>query len=115
MRNSTAPRVGCVMRMLDTMRPIRFLHRDGTHDRLREGGQRIGHLPGSDLRAWIRIELAPGDRLILFTDGVTEAYCSDDEEFGEARLLEASRRKPFYAGGCVAKIDSRGGRRIQSR
>ncbi|HEX3371194.1 MAG TPA: PP2C family protein-serine/threonine phosphatase, partial [Candidatus Acidoferrales bacterium] len=28
-----------------------------------------------------------GDRLVLYTDGVTEACNSDDEEFGEDRLL----------------------------
>jgi serine phosphatase RsbU (regulator of sigma subunit) len=32
-------------------------------------------------------ELFPGDRMILFTDGVTEACSPDGEEFGEARLL----------------------------
>ena len=30
--------------------------------------------------------LAPGDLLVVFTDGVTEARDADDEEFGEARL-----------------------------
>jgi phosphoserine phosphatase RsbU/P len=32
--------------------------------------------------------LQPGDRLILFTDGVTEASDTGEEEFGEQRLLE---------------------------
>jgi serine phosphatase RsbU (regulator of sigma subunit) len=30
--------------------------------------------------------LAPGDRLFLYTDGVTEAFNPKDEEYGEARL-----------------------------
>ncbi len=33
------------------------------------------------------VELSPGDMLILYTDGVTEASNADGEEFGEARLL----------------------------
>ena len=37
-------------------------------------------------------ELGSGDVLILYTDGITESYNSDDEQFGEQRLIEALRR-----------------------
>jgi serine phosphatase RsbU (regulator of sigma subunit)/catechol 2,3-dioxygenase-like lactoylglutathione lyase family enzyme len=36
--------------------------------------------------------LCPGDTLTLYTDGITEACNDDDEEFGEARLVNALRR-----------------------
>ena len=34
--------------------------------------------------------LGAGDRLVLFTDGLTEARDEADEEFGEDRLLAAA-------------------------
>jgi serine phosphatase RsbU (regulator of sigma subunit) len=34
-------------------------------------------------------QLAPGDMLALYTDGVTESFDASGEEFGEQRLLEA--------------------------
>jgi phosphoserine phosphatase RsbU/P len=39
-------------------------------------------------------ELRPGDALILFTDGVVEAFNESGEEFGNTRWLEAIRNLP---------------------
>lgn len=35
----------------------------------------------------VEVQLAPGDTLVLYTDGVTEATNSEGEEFGESHLL----------------------------
>ena len=35
------------------------------------------------------VQLAPGDTLVLYTDGITEASNNQGEEFGEHRLIEA--------------------------
>jgi sigma-B regulation protein RsbU (phosphoserine phosphatase) len=45
-----------------------------------------------------RVTLAPGDKLFLFTDGVTEAFDKDDQIYGEARLeeyLQKNSHKPI--------------------
>jgi sigma-B regulation protein RsbU (phosphoserine phosphatase) len=60
--------------------------RDGSSIRLQEGGVALGIFPEWRYEAG-ETELAPGDRLVLFTDGVTEAMSPQGEEFGEERLL----------------------------
>ena len=55
--------------------------------RLEAGGRVLGVLTDSIYEAK-QIELRSGDRLILFTDGVTEVRNASGEEFGEKRLRE---------------------------
>jgi len=62
------------------------LHQDGTHDRLEAGGCVLGVFEDQYYELGTA-QLADGDRVVLFTDGVTEAWDSAEEEFGEARLL----------------------------
>jgi sigma-B regulation protein RsbU (phosphoserine phosphatase) len=63
------------------------VHKDGTHDRLREGGGILGVFPVQAFDMGV-YDLASGDRALLFTDGVTEACDPDGEEFGDGRLLQ---------------------------
>jgi sigma-B regulation protein RsbU (phosphoserine phosphatase) len=65
--------------------PIVF-HRDGTYDRLQEGGGVLGVFQLQTFAAGTK-DLQAGDRVVLFTDGVTEASDAENEEYGEARLL----------------------------
>jgi serine phosphatase RsbU (regulator of sigma subunit) len=37
-------------------------------------------------------QLSPGDTLVVYTDGVTEAFDERGEEFGEHRLIESLQR-----------------------
>jgi sigma-B regulation protein RsbU (phosphoserine phosphatase) len=63
------------------------VHADGTHERLREGGAVLGVFERQTYELG-SAQLSAGDRVVLFTDGVTEACNAVDEEFGEARLLQ---------------------------
>src|SRR5947208_1217996 len=58
----------------------------GSHERLQEGGGVLGVFEEQSFGLGT-VDLAPGDRLVLFTDGVTEASNREGEEFGEQGLL----------------------------
>lgn len=64
-----------------------LLHRDGSYERLQAGGAVLGILPVQKF-AIGTAQLAPGDRVVFFTDGVTESCDEGGDEFGEARLLQ---------------------------
>jgi phosphoserine phosphatase RsbU/P len=58
----------------------------GQIERLDVGGLPFGIQPDVKYES-ARIGLAPGDWLVIFTDGLVEAVNALDEEYGEARLL----------------------------
>ena len=60
---------------------------DGGTERLGIGGPVLGVIADAHYEQG-QVALAGGDRLVLFTDGLTEARNADDEEFGEQRLLD---------------------------
>jgi serine phosphatase RsbU (regulator of sigma subunit) len=60
---------------------------DGRHERLETGGLIFGILAGSRYECG-EARLDPGDRLVLYTDGVTEGANVTGEQWGEERLVE---------------------------
>jgi sigma-B regulation protein RsbU (phosphoserine phosphatase) len=57
---------------------------------LGEGGSPVGLLPDAEYET-IRADFRPGDRLLLYSDGVVECASQQGELFGEDRLLKYLR------------------------
>ena len=70
---------------------------------LKEGGTPLGILPGKEYRD-TEVQLEAGDRLILYTDGLTEAMNAEDEEFGEGRLVELGRENRELSAAEMVEV-----------
>jgi len=69
---------------------------DGSWERLITGGAVLGHFDDWNYGQG-EVSLNPGDRLLLFTDGLVEAANAQGEEFGEEHLLQVAvenRQRP---------------------
>jgi sigma-B regulation protein RsbU (phosphoserine phosphatase) len=69
--------------------PLPLLQRDDVVSALGQTSPLLGVSRESEYVA-TSIDVQPGDRLLLYTDGVTDAV-GTDERFGEQRLIEAFR------------------------
>ena len=58
---------------------------------MKEGGAPLGIFPDRKYED-VGLQLDSGDRLVLYTDGLTKAMNSDKQEFGERRLVELGSR-----------------------
>jgi serine phosphatase RsbU (regulator of sigma subunit) len=67
-----------------------LLRRDGSVERVGSPGTLIGLVPDPDIKDEI-VELGPGESLVLYTDGVSEARSQEAGLFGEDRLIELLR------------------------
>jgi serine phosphatase RsbU (regulator of sigma subunit)/catechol 2,3-dioxygenase-like lactoylglutathione lyase family enzyme len=71
--------------------PGLLLRSDNTLDRLNSTCTVLGLFKDWDCSIG-ESTLNPGDTLVLYTDGVTEAFDLDGEQFGEERLVDSLRR-----------------------
>jgi serine phosphatase RsbU (regulator of sigma subunit) len=86
--------------------PPLIVHAAGTVEQLASGGLPLGINPTAEFREG-RTQLNPGDVLVIYSDGVSEAQSPEGEEFGTARLWEVvSRNLDASAAGIRDRIES---------
>ncbi len=86
--------------------PPLIVHAAGTVEQLASGGLPLGIKADADYREG-RTTLQPGDVLVIYSDGVTEAASPSGEEFGPTRLYEVvSRNVESSAAGIRDRIES---------
>jgi phosphoserine phosphatase RsbU/P len=71
-------------------------HRKGGTDRLESSTVPLGISSVATFPV-VSIDLQPGDTLVLFTDGVVEAFNAAGEEFSDARWLNVIRALPSFS------------------
>jgi sigma-B regulation protein RsbU (phosphoserine phosphatase) len=88
--------------------PPMLVREEGVQELCESRGIALGVVPDVSIAA-TTLDLRHGDILVLYTDGVTEAFNDQNEAFGEERLkefLRANRARPAQAvlEGLVAEI-----------
>lgn len=78
-----------------------LVHPDRSFERLEVGGMILGVMNTTSPYEEEKVALGPGDVLVLFTDGVSEAMSVDSEEYGEQRL-EAVLRQSVHQ--CAQEV-----------
>jgi sigma-B regulation protein RsbU (phosphoserine phosphatase) len=94
--------------------PLVWRRHDGRIEELPPGGVVLGRLRRADYPE-TTVPLAPGDRVLLFTDGIPEALSPGGEMFGEERLREvlaghSSQAAEAAAEALVARVAAWTGR-----
>ena len=77
----------------------------GEIERLNSAGVPIGMFANARYTPR-ELRMRPGSRVVIFTDGVTDAQNAAEEEFGDERLIDCCRRLPagFDANGVADRV-----------
>ena len=80
--------------------------KDGRMEQLSSGGFPLGILPSAEFEVG-ETHLGPGEALVVYSDGVSEANNLNEEEFGLERLSDVIRRNlASSASGLRDKVES---------
>jgi serine phosphatase RsbU (regulator of sigma subunit) len=80
--------------------PPLLVRADGTVSTLEKGGLLLGQFDWATFEEEV-VQLAPGDTLIMYSDGLVEAARADSEQFGEERMLECLTAAPGLEPGAI--------------
>jgi sigma-B regulation protein RsbU (phosphoserine phosphatase) len=83
--------------------PPVLVHRDGEVERLATTGLVLGVSPDWNYSCG-QVAAGSGDRLVCFTDGITEALSPDGDEFGDDRLVDLIRANRTVSADALATI-----------
>ncbi len=82
--------------------PALLLRADGTTEQLAATGIPLGLMPAAEYTSE-EFAMAPGDLLVLYTDGIVEAIDPNDEEYDTGRLEELCRRHAAEPLAAIAE------------
>jgi len=87
--------------------PLLVRRSDGRVDEISSSGFPLGMMPVATYSEH-ETRLEPGELLLLYTDGLTEAEDPDDEEFGVERVAEVVSRleRPSAAAACKELLNA---------
>jgi phosphoserine phosphatase RsbU/P len=85
--------------------PLVILNASGIRARLKPTGPAVGMMPNMKFRVQ-QICLEPGDMLVGYTDGVTEAKSPESKFFTEHRFIELLADPPETATALLERIES---------
>jgi len=94
--------------------PPALLSHNGKIQQISATGLPLGMFPNQEFSAG-NLELEKGDTLILYTDGVTDALNSNEEEYGMSRLIDAATESwscepEKFVANCLSDVSAfRGG------
>ncbi|HEV2913181.1 MAG TPA: SpoIIE family protein phosphatase [Pyrinomonadaceae bacterium] len=100
------PQTGALSFLNAGHNPPLIVHQAGTVEQLSSGGLPLGIKPDAVFREG-RTQLQPGDVLVIYSDGVSEASNPQGEEFGVKRLSDVvTRNMESSAAGIRDRIEA---------
>ncbi len=83
--------------------PPLWIRANGEVEHLSDGGPLLGIIPDASYDASY-ITLAPGDLVIMYTDGVTEAMGESMDEYTEKRLLDMALTNQHHSASTLTEL-----------